>query len=356
MESDHSKNPRDEIASQLRSLGIEFPESATLGQLRVLLQGVVGAAASQDNETSAQNQSLEFVVPSHSRAEGVHLSVNNENYGEIEERLIQRLRILKLQKEIRDLETGRCQENVRRNNVNFSDIENLLPSFSGDDEYSVMKWIADFEAITNIQGCTLDEKFILARRKLIGSANIYLRMVSSDTWDDLKAKLCAEFHKTLSARDVLKKLETRTWDRRKESLHRFVLSMQEISQNASITEAELVEYIVEGLRDKTPAVSIFYNATNISEIKRLIPRYEKIIADAKVNKENLDGNKNDIRKVRCYNCSDFGHYALNCPKEKRPRGSCYICGKTDHIRGSCPLRTVGAIDDVSDKEFNVKPQ
>lgn len=165
---------------------------------------------------------------------------------------------------------------------------------------------------------------------------------------DFKNKLVSEFNQPLSARDIFKKLESRFWNPKVESLHFYVLAMQEIARDVQIDDSELMEFILEGLRDKTHAISIFYDVTTINEFKKLIPCYEKIHAEIRSNVKavpisNLRQNKEGIR---CYNCSEFGHLAQDCKKERRPRGSCFKCGKMDHYYVNCPARMVAAVEDM----------
>ncbi|XP_058974420.1 uncharacterized protein LOC131800747 [Musca domestica] len=121
--------------------------------------------------------------------------------------------------------------------------------------------------------------------------------------------------------------------------------MQQIADDAPISEAELVECILEGLRDKTSAISIFYPAKTVAELKNLIPRYEKILDGRKINKTTSENQTTTLTTVRCYNCSEYGHYASSCTREKRQHGSCFKCGKFGHLRTQCPLRAVAAVPD-----------
>lgn len=67
----------------------------------------------------------------------------------IEVDLNRRLRILGLEREISELEQSRYGS-VIRNAVDYTDIENSLCKFSGDDGYGVLKQIGDFEEVSNI--------------------------------------------------------------------------------------------------------------------------------------------------------------------------------------------------------------
>lgn len=261
-------NSREEIASELRNVGVDVPESATLTQLRRLLDDVVGSRSSGAgrnaiNESESAHITHDAIVEpnggcvqtsdvqngdstqterntlTHNLASQIGQNSEDE-MNRIENELSRRLRILRLQREISDLEQSRSV-GIRRNAVNFTDIENILSKFSGDDGYGVLKWIDDFEEISMIHRCTDEEKFIFARRLMTGSANLFLRMISVHTWEQLKAKLREEFDKTLSARDIIRRLEARIWNRKGESLHHYVLTMQEMARG-TVDDNDLVEF------------------------------------------------------------------------------------------------------------------
>lgn len=87
--------------------------------------------------------------------------------------------------------------------------------------------------------------------------------------------------------------------------------MQEIASGFNISERDLIEYIVDGLCDKTSAPMVFCNVTSVAELKKLLPRYEKLrVKPSKVSKTSVER-----KEVRCFNCSVLGHYANECPKE-----------------------------------------
>lgn len=112
-----------------------------------------------------------------------------------------------------------------------------------------------------------------------GSFNLFLRSAKAENWLDLKTELCEEFMKTVGAKTILRRLDDRKWKRGQESLHRYALIMQEIGEDASITHAELVEYLVEGMQDKSTAALVFMNATTVTDFKKLIPKCGKVVAE-----------------------------------------------------------------------------
>lgn len=102
--------------------------------------------------------------------------------------------------------------------------------------------------------------------------------------------------------------------------------------------SELVEFIVDGLRDNTGSAMIFGGITTLEALKALLPKYEKIA-------RNLPNrNSGNMETARCYNCSRYGHMARDCKQEKRAKGSCFKCGKVDHIYKNCPAKTIAAME------------
>lgn len=143
---------REQLMKELQQLGIDFPETASVTQLRDLLKEVVGAARSPqaEIEKGTPEQTVKTVE------------------GEAEERQIKlletRLRMLKLEKEINEMEAQRAG---KRSMSNFADIEGALPKFNGDDEYGIKKWITEFEKVIKVVGCgkrsVISEKYEIGR-------------------------------------------------------------------------------------------------------------------------------------------------------------------------------------------------
>ncbi|XP_032587287.2 uncharacterized protein LOC116804352 [Drosophila mojavensis] len=45
-----------------------------------------------------------------------------------------------------------------------------------------------------------------------------------------------------------------------------------------------------------------------------------------------------MKETRCFNCNYKGHWARDCRKPKREKGTCYHCGAKDHMVAQCTKR------------------
>lgn len=104
--------------------------------------------------------------------------------------------------------------------------------------------------------------FFCSRRILIGSAKNIFRMSHAHTWADLHQVLIDEFGNTTTNQQVYDKLKKR-FRSGAESLHHYILSMQEIAQHGNVNELDLLHLIVSGLRDNSSAVSVLHAASSL---------------------------------------------------------------------------------------------
>ncbi|XP_073822039.1 uncharacterized protein [Musca autumnalis] len=219
-------------------------------------------------------------------------------------------------------------QKVNKSLMAFTELEGALPKFTGDDDQEVTKWVEEFERVTNVVGCAEAEKFIYARRLLDGSAKIFLRSAKAENWVALKEELCVEFHKEVGIKEILRQLGNRKWKKGQESLHRYALVMQELSKGAPITQAELVEFITEGMQDKSMAALVFLNVATVVDFKKMIPKYEKMVAERSQRQVKVTAVEKVFPEVRCFNCQGIGHYSNVCKKPQRPMRACFKCGRT----------------------------
>ena len=286
-----------------------------------------------------------------------------------DERMLARLerkrRILCLQREVRELEDNNVSVAVSRPRaIDFHDIEHAVPYFTGDDSYNVKKWVEDYETVVGSLECNERQKLLFARRLLRGTAQMILRTEKVDSWLCLKDILNQQFYRPMSQHEIYCKLSARFW-LKDEPLTRYVLSMKEIANQGNVAEIELVNFIINGLRDQSPCIATLYGANTMTTLTELLPQYEarrrgtRTLSQRVNEKDTSQAYKSDVAKPiekRCYNCSELGHISSNCQKEKRLKGSCFSCHQTGHIYKDCPKKlsstVVSAAIDAREVQHN----
>ncbi|XP_046868794.1 uncharacterized protein LOC124461304 [Drosophila willistoni] len=277
--------------------------------------------------------------------------------------------LLQLQQQILKLQQGMDEFRAPRQQVSdVSVIESMVARFSADTAYDVKKWLTDLEDAFEILQLNDRLRLVACRRMLEGTAAVLLRTVSVHSYEELRAILLREFGRSRSTEEVYHALRSRRI-KAGEGCLRFAIEMQEIAMNAPIPENELVDMIIDGLRDSSTRVGMLYSARTMAELKPLLERYERIRVQAVASKQSSSvkaqpatnaGNKSvdsPMSETRCYNCSGWGHYKSQCPKPIRPPNSCFKCGIVGHIYKNCPSRignatkttAAAAADDSGDR-------
>ncbi|XP_055910415.1 uncharacterized protein LOC129944776, partial [Eupeodes corollae] len=225
------------------------------------------------------------------------------------------------------------------------DIEESLPLFSGDDNYSISKWIENVEDAMVTNHLSDSEAFIYFKRLLKGTAKLFLRSRTFRSWKDLRAALMSEFHYHTTATDVHNTLRNRK-KRRDENYQQYVLSMQEIASSAEIDEQDVIAYIIKGIPDSIFNKQIMLTANTIADLKNILRKYEKMKSELQPTSSGYNRSVQPSRsvpgvdaKVRCFNCDEEGHISRNCPKACREKGSCFRCGQKGHIITNCPQKS-----------------
>lgn len=281
----------------------------SFGQTSAFVQSSVPPAASVPSA---------FLIPS----AAVNHSINS-NYCEdpldIAIKKLQKQReLMLLQREVDILNNdGKCSSS------DFMAIDSMVIKFSGDDSYDIKRWISDLEDTFALLNFGERMKLICVRRLLSGTAALFVRAVLSTSYGDLKRDLLDEFGKSFSILEIYEQLKKRKL-RSNESIQHYVIEMRMIAEKANIPETDLIDVIIAGLNDKTPLVNILYQATTIQQLKVQPERYQKL--RDKHNRNSLEsersvrGDKSLLKgvepgtEVRCYNCSQFGHFQNQCPK------------------------------------------
>ncbi|KAH8389500.1 hypothetical protein KR215_007166 [Drosophila sulfurigaster] len=242
--------------------------------------------------------------------------------------------------------------NVPRFALNFRDIEDSIRLFSGDDTLSIEVWINDFEDMASIMQWDSLHKFIFAKRSLRGLARMFvLSERGISTWQALKQALLSEFKKTTNSAELHKQMSERKM-KRSESVLEYLLIMKELATRGNIDDEAIMQYVIDGISDRSVNKSILYNARDIKEFKEKLKAYEKM--KGKVNyvenddhskntntkeqwsdaKEKYDDKDNNNNAIKCYNCGGKGHVSENCDHKSKGK-RCFNCRSFGHISKDC---------------------
>ncbi|KAJ3659560.1 hypothetical protein Zmor_011244 [Zophobas morio] len=245
--------------------------------------------------------------------------------------------------------------------MSFRDIEDSVRTFSGDDNYAIETWVADFEDIAKLMKWSELQQLVFAKKSLTGLAKLFIQSQRNlGTWKDLKRRLLSEFSKKVSTAELHRMLNNRKM-KKEESLQEYLLKMRELASKGQIEEESVIEYVIQGINDDPEHKFLLYEAKTYVDLKKKIEVYEKIrktrtpstqSVGQRIRKHNENKgtyspgsvgakgsskpppNQNIIR--RCYNCNGVGHFASNCPSPVREKGSCYNCGSKEHQKRNCP--------------------
>ncbi|KAH8293303.1 hypothetical protein KR054_000634, partial [Drosophila jambulina] len=83
--------------------------------------------------------------------------------------------------------------------IDISDLDALIQPFSGDNGYSVFRWIDDFSNIMDIYGVSEKKCIIFAKRLLTGSARAFMNETAALNWSRLRAELISVFDLKITA-------------------------------------------------------------------------------------------------------------------------------------------------------------
>nr|XP_043068303.1 probable ATP-dependent helicase PF08_0048 [Drosophila bipectinata]XP_043069805.1 probable ATP-dependent helicase PF08_0048 [Drosophila bipectinata] len=166
------------------------------------------------------------------------------------------------------------------------------------------------------------------------SIDIALGM-ATQVLDELTGELISMFSDKVSRLEARRQFENRKWSSG-ESFGSYVDDKVMLGQRIDIDTEEMISRIIEGIPNQglqnQAHIQCFENIAHIkrafAEVK--LPKYNGDKKDATKNK-----NEKDSKDTRCYNCNAKGHWAKECRKPRREKGSCYACGEMGHFVAKC---------------------
>ncbi|XP_044573330.1 uncharacterized protein LOC123257637 [Drosophila ananassae] len=212
----------------------------------------------------------------------------------------------------------------------------VVPEFSG--ETCARKWITQMKNIATIYGIGGQYVKMLMISKIKGKANVWLHANPERIMlplEELIAELISMFSDKVSKLEARRQFENRKWSSG-ESFGSYVDDKVMLGQRISIEAEEMISRIIEGIPNQGLRNQAHIQCfENVALIKRAFAEVElpKSYGDRKETAVNKD--EKDSKDTRCYNCNAKGHWAQECRKPRREKGSCYACGEMGHFVAKC---------------------
>ncbi|XP_065356186.1 uncharacterized protein LOC135950579 [Calliphora vicina] len=135
--------------------------------------------------------------------------------------------------------------------INYDELDKMVPKFDGD----IVKWFRKLEEYT--YNYNDEERLLCLKWLLQGTAREFMENSNNWTYGDLKVSLFKIFRRDITREDVYRKLRTRTL-KPSESCISYTISMQTIASLAEIEGQELVDIIIDGMKDNSNNISLLY--------------------------------------------------------------------------------------------------
>lgn len=228
---------------------------------------------------------------------------------------------------------------VRSSIRKWKELENLVGTFDGNG-LDLDRWEGQLRRL--LVSYTLDDhqaKALICSR-LVGKA---LKWYHSRVdcvelnCEDLLRKVRKMYGQRPDPLALRRELEARKWNAG-EVFADYLHDKVTLANRIPVADNELISYVIEGIPSqelRTQArvqqyetidamLAAFANVPSPKEASRRQPAEKNKSQD----KEQRIPKRVDVRKY--YNCSEEDHLAVDCPKPKRERGSCFKCGEFGH--------------------------
>ncbi|VEN44890.1 unnamed protein product [Callosobruchus maculatus] len=241
-----------------------------------------------------------------------------------------------------------------------AEIAALIPEFCGTEDVS--QWIKRIDSIRDVYEVPLKTILLLAVSKFTGDAKRWYHSkvdLINMNWDELKVELNRMFYSRTDRISVMRQFEARKW-KRGERFTTYFNDKVILGNRLNLPELDLIEYVIDGFNnDVLESQARIKDFTSLNDLVRIMSNISnndnynssKNSSYVKHSPAHRDSHVADIRK--CFNCFETGHLADKCPKPKRVKGSCFICGKMDHKAPDCPRKS--SRSNVNDSQSSSTP-
>lgn len=187
-----------------------------------------------------------------------------------------------------------------------------LQKYSADSPtQSVRAWIVRVDEDATIHAWSPVEKFIAAKRALIGTARKWLDgQKGIISWEELKTRMIESFGKRVKSSDIHEALSKRK-RRRDETILAYVQEMELLASQANLDEDEIRQYIVNGVTDDQSIKLTLIGASSRLRFMELLESHEKMKA-RESEEHNQRRHHHRQGTKRCYNCNKYGHLRKDC--------------------------------------------
>jgi len=196
----------------------------------------------------------------------------------------------------------------------------------------IKKWFEIFEKNAEAYELSEKQKYVQARSKMIGSAELFLESECVSGYTELKELLIEEFSGSYNSAVIHKKLQDRK-KKREETLHDYLLQMKKIAALGEVETVALITHIVNGLDIKKEYKGAMLRCKTLKELKQEFEIYESLNI---VDKPNIQPKPKQItqgvKADHCFNCGSREHKRKDCTLPTK----CFSCNQEGHISSKCP--------------------
>lgn len=256
------------------------------------------------------------------------------------------------------------QQNLNRSTPQnyhvMPDLSKTIENFNGEDgPHQAQVWITKLETTATLHKWPEEFIFETARSHLIGAAKYWYegRVESIRNW--------TEFSRSFKKTFLFIKSKTEKWNemQKRVQLHRESINVYfhekvSLCKQLNLDFDEIKEQVIIGLLSKELSQFLMsQNHVDEDELLGDIINYNRIVS-ARIEKarekrpkfEFKEKTQNDVvtkpkveteskprmksNEVKCYNCSEMGHFSYNCTKPKREI-KCLRCNEVGHTPKYC---------------------